>query len=383
MLSKNLKTRAKDLALVALSRFTGRHAVLLPREAKNDELILDLRTDYRVAEPWLTVDLAEASPGQMVISLIGYEGHFPRKLIWKSSPADYHGPCQFRIDLKTGAVNFGELDCGKVPASALKRRFCLRFDLEGKDGKCRSRLTGHYLPMSGRALEEDYFTGDNYVDHEAQSLGENEKVLELLRRHNATGPVIEIGCATGVLLAALRQMGLAAYGLDISAWAVERANERLGEAAAWQCDVERNEFPDDVLRQSPFGALILWAVLEHFHEPFEVLAKLGALARPGTKLLINTTNADSLTHHLFGRDWEGYFDWSHHSVDRVSVASLRQKLPELGWRVETISTHLVWDCDADPTKATMRDWYGNDARFRQLLHERNLGDLITCVAVKE
>lgn len=382
-MSKNLKTRAKDLALVAMSRFTGRHAVLLPREAENDELILDLRTDYRVAAPWLTVDLAEASPGQMVISLIGYEGHFPRKLIWKSSPADYRGPCQFRIDLKTGAVSFGELDCGNVPTSALKRRFCLRFDLEGKDGKCRSRLTGHYLPMNGRALEEDYFTGDNYVDHEAQSAGENGKVLQLLRQHKAAGPILEVGCATGGLLEALKQAGISAYGLDISNWAVERANQRLGIGSAWKCDVEQDELPDEVFRQAPFGTLILWAVLEHFHKPFEVLAKLGGLARSGTQLLINTTNSDSLSHSLFGRDWEGYFDWSHHSVDQVSVTGLRRELPALGWRIQHLTTHLVWDCDADPTKATMRDWYGNDARFRRLLHERDLGDLITCVAVKE
>ncbi len=382
-MSKTLKARAKDLALETLSRLTKRHAVLLPHEAENDTLILDLRTTYRVAEQQLTVDLAENSPGRLAVSLIGYEGYFPRKLIWKSPTANYRGPCRLQVDLSSGSVQVGEQALGSLPPSALKRRFCLRFDLESADGTHSSRMTGHYRPMNGRALEEDYFTGDNYVDHEAQSIGENEKVLQLLRQHQATGSVLEIGCATGMLIEALRQTGFAAYGLDISGWAVERANQRLGDVVAWLCDVERDELPKEVLSQAPFDTLILWAVLEHFHEPFEVLAKLSAVTRPGTTLLINTTNADSLSRSMFGRDWEGYFDWSHYGVDQVSVGSLREQLPKLGWQIRQLSTHLVWDGDADPTKATMRDWYGNDARFRRLLHERDLGDLITCVAVKQ
>lgn len=381
-MSKNLKTQAKDLALATLSRFTGRQAMLLPREAGDDTLIFDLRTSYRVDGQLLIVELAELSQGELVVSLIGYSGHFPERLIWKSPTIDYRGPNRLQLNLNTGEAVLNDSRLGVMPAEELKRRFCLRFDLAGTDGKHRSRLTGHYVPMNGRALEQDYFTGDNYVDHEAQSAGENEKVLGLLRRHNAIGTVLEIGCATGVLLEALRASGFQVFGLDISTWAVERANERLGETSAWVCDVERDEFPDAVLSQAPFGTLILWAVLEHFHEPFAVLSKLGALAKPGTRLLINTTNADSLSHYLFGRDWEGYFDWSHHSVDRVSVASLRRELPAMGWHIQQLTTHLIWDCDADPTKATLRDWYGNDARFRQLLHERELGDLITCVAVK-
>lgn len=381
-MSKTLKARAKDLVLDALSRFTQRRAVLLPREAEAGALILDLRTTYRVENRRLTVDLLEPSPGRLIVSLIGYEGHFPRKLIWKSLPVSYHEPCRLQLDLNNGSVMVGELNCGNVPTSDLKRRFCLRFDLEDADGKHRSRLTSHYQPMSGRALEEDYFTGDNYVDHEAQSSGENKIVLELLRQHNTVGPVLEVGCATGILLGAVNDAGLDAYGVDISSWAVERANQRLGRTAAWVCDVEQDALPDEVLSHAPFGTLILWAVFEHFHQPFDVLAKLSALARPGTKLFINTTNADSLSHFLFGRDWEGYFDWSHYGVDQVSVASLNEQLPKLGWRIEKMTTHLIWDCDYDPTKAVLRDWHGADARFRRLLDERNLGDLITCVAVK-
>jgi len=55
----------------------------------------------------------------------------------------------------------------------------------------------------------------------------------------------------------------------------------------------------------------------------------------------------------------------------------------LGWRLEQLETTVVWDGDADPTHATLRDWWASDARFRRLLVEREAGDLISCVATKQ
>ena len=106
------------------------------------------------------------------------------------------------------------------------------------------------------------------------------------------------------------------------------------------------------------------------------------MTRPGSLLLINTTNADSLSHHILGEKWEGYYDWSHYGVDQVSVRSMRSELDRLGWRILQLTTDTLWASDADPFAATLRDWFSADARFRRLLSDRELGDFITCVAVK-
>jgi len=140
--------------------------------------------------------------------------------------------------------------------------------------------------------------------------------------------------------------------------------------------------PAAITARRPFGTLVLAAVLEHFREPFAVLARLTPLAAPGTVLVLSTTNRDSLCQMLFGSEWEGHFDWTHRSVDQISARTLRAELPALGWRIERLTTDLVWDISADPTRATVREWWASDARFRRLLAERELGDIITCVAVK-
>ena len=127
---------------------------------------------------------------------------------------------------------------------------------------------------------------------------------------------------------------------------------------------------------------MLWAVLEHFQNPFIVLGNLTRLMAPSATLLINTTNADSLSHMIFGSDWEGYFDWTHQGVGQVSVTTIRRELPRIGWRIGQLETEQAWDRSAYLTRATLREWWASDARFRRMLSERDLGDIVTCVAVR-
>jgi SAM-dependent methyltransferase len=205
-------------------------------------------------------------------------------------------------------------------------------------------------------------------------------MVALALEHGARGPVLEIGCASGGTLAALQQAGFDGFGVDVSDLAVSRATERLGPGRVWQCDPERDGFPAALREKAPFGAIVMASVLEHFHDPFAVVAGLRDIVAPSAVLIIVTTNADSLGHRVFGNDWEGYVDWSHHGVDQVTPSSLRARLPEGGWSIETLRTWHLWDGSADPIHASMREWFSSDARMRQLLEERELGDFITCVA---
>jgi len=381
-MSVPLVTRLKGLFLRALSRITNRHAVLLPAEAGRDDALIDLRAPYRVTGAVLTVDLRETGSGRLSATLLGYEGHFPVRVLWTGEAREYPGPSALGLDLVSGAVRLGGSDWGRVPLPLPGRRFCWKLRLVAPDGRVRERLTGHYVPLDVSAVGREYFEGENYVDHEAQSAADHLEIVRLLRAHGARAPVLEIGCATGGLLAALDAEGLTGVGVDISEWAIARAAERLGPGRTWVCDFEKDELPAAITARRPFGTLVLAAVLEHFREPFAVLARLTPLAAPGTVLVISTTNRDSLSQMLFGSEWEGHFDWTHRSVDQISARTLRAELPALGWRIERLTTDLVWDISADPTRATVREWWATDARFRRLLAERELGDIVTCVAVK-
>jgi len=379
------RTQVKDASLRLLDAALDRHVVLLPASARDEGALLDVDAPYRVDEGVLCVRVREPARGRLRITLLAYEGHFPTRPLLRTPELAYNGPCDLVLDLRAGRMKLGDTDAGEVSLPLPGRRFCLALDWSDTLAS-RRRTTSHYLTASG-AITEAYYQGDNYVDHEAESAGEHAIVAGLLAEHQGAGPILEIGCATGGLLAALRAAGHRAYGVDISTWAVDRANERLGGAsaagrAAWVCDAGSEALPAELVAQGPFGSVVMWAVLEHFVDPFATLAKLGGSIAPGGLLVVNTTNADSLTHQLFGRQWEGHFDGSHFGVERISLRSLGEQLPRLGWDIVRLDSHLVWDTSADPLHATLREWYAADARFRRLIAETGRGDLITCVARK-
>jgi len=379
--SSPLKTYAKDTLLRTLSRVTGRHVVLLADGAVNEDSIMNVRAPYRVDGARLSIEVFESGPGQLSAELLAYAGHFPETRVWSGVRA-YDHPCALSFDLVTGRIALADQEWGRVPLPLPARRFCWRLTLRFSDRRMKQRTTGHYVPSQRECAGSSYYRGDNYVDYESQAAGDHEEILRMLRQHGARGPVLDVGCATGGLLAVLDRAGFTSYGIDASEWAVEQARTRFGDGRAWVCDVEREDFPSALTAHRPFGTIVLAAILEHFHHPFAVLSKLPDVAAAGTLLVVTTTNAESLTHLLFGDQWEGYFDTTHHGIDQVNARRLREELARLGWRVERLTTHRVWDADADPTHATVREWWAADARFRQLLAEHDLGDLIVCVAVR-
>lgn len=371
-----MKAALKRGLLAAVSGITGRTAVLLPSDAAVDAGLLPVRAPYRVAPPAIRYELALPCAGEIAMHLISQRaGAAADPVRFRCS-----GPGTIELRLADGVVTHNGRAQGSISggASISARRFSSRFELREDDGRRRRRVVGHYLPRNG-GVTAAYYGGEDYVDYEAESQSVHREILQLATRYGVAGPVLEVGCATGGTLEALRGAGFDVTGVDSSAWAVDRARERLGDVV-WCADVEQGGVPGAAAARGPFGCIVLAAVLEHFARPRAVLEALTPLTAPGAHLLILTTNADSLTHRIFGQEWEGYFDWTHKSVEAISVPSLRAWLPVLGWQVAELRTWHVWTGSTDPTHATLRDWCTADARFRTLLAERDLGDFIVCVA---
>ena len=377
----NPRALAKRALLSTVASVTKRHPVLLPRTAADESSLLDVTAPYRVEGHTLQVNIRDRAPGTLTAVLRIPDRPNASRTHWRSEPLPYDGPSTLRLDLETGQVHLGARPAGTLPLPLPARRFLWSLDLDPHNGRRRSRMTGHYVPGGGD-VDDTYYSGDNYVDYEAESLSTRDAIVHLARQYPFTGTALEIGCATGALLADLRGAGFDAVGVDSSAWAVERARDRVGADRVWQIDVEKDPRHPAVMSRAPFGALIMLSVLEHFAQPFSVLERLSTLIRRGGRLFLTTTNAGGLGRYLFQEDWEGYFDWTHLGVDQVSARSLREGLQRTGWRVEQLETTVIWDGNADPTHATLREWFASDARFRRLLVERNLGDLISCVATR-
>jgi 2-polyprenyl-3-methyl-5-hydroxy-6-metoxy-1,4-benzoquinol methylase len=111
-------------------------------------------------------------------------------------------------------------------------------------------------------------------------------VLRRLMRGRG-GAVVDVGCAFGPFLDAVRDAGLSAFGIDISRDAVRYVKNTLGIPAI------RAEFENitrGVLPPGSIRAVTFWYVIEHFKDLHACLKKAASLLEPGGVLAFSTPN---------------------------------------------------------------------------------------------
>ena len=84
------------------------------------------------------------------------------------------------------------------------------------------------------------------------------------------GSVLDVGCALGYFLETAQQHGWQTSGIDLSGYAVGRAQHHAG------CDVHWGELSEVQLPAASFDVITLWDVVEHMTDP---LARSGSNPR--------------------------------------------------------------------------------------------------------
>jgi SAM-dependent methyltransferase len=143
------------------------------------------------------------------------------------------------------------------------------------------------------------------------------------------GPVLDVGCNTGEVLAVLRGRGLETMGIEPNAAAA-------GSARAKGLDVVVSLIEDAPLPEGRFRSAILSQVLEHVHDPPAVLRHIHPAMTEGGRLYIALPNAESIWRTAFGEDWAHWhvpFHLWHHT--RRSLGLL---LEQTGFWLESVRT---------------------------------------------
>ncbi len=128
----------------------------------------------------------------------------------------------------------------------------------GKLGPVSEPVRGVKPPAVGDASFDEYYyahcCGDPYERNDAH-LRFFAGIAERLIADIAPGTVLDAGCATGMLVEALRQRGVAATGIDLSSFAIERVHESV---RAWcHHGSIADEFP------ARYDLIVSIEVLEH------------------------------------------------------------------------------------------------------------------------
>ena len=156
------------------------------------------------------------------------------------------------------------------------------------------------------------------------------KCLRWAERYIAPGPVLDVGCGPGGLLASLPEQHTP-YGIEIDAGVAEQARTRLssrqGQVIVANGPSGLSQMPDAF-----FSGIVMKSYLEHETSSFEVLSEARRTLKPDGKLIIKVPNYASLNRRLRGSNWPGY-----HFPDHVSYfdpTTLARLVSRAGFQVE-------------------------------------------------
>lgn len=155
----------------------------------------------------------------------------------------------------------------------------------------------------------------------------NEGIIERVGHGKV---VLDVGCGTGNLGAALKQHGNHVYGIDVVDEYIEAAKQRLDGAYIFDI-AGGDELP---FRAEEFDVIICSNVLEHLAEPVEALKRLSPLLKAEGYIIISVPNIATWTMRLsllFGRfeySDQGVLDKTH--LRFFTLKTLKQLISEAG-----------------------------------------------------
>jgi SAM-dependent methyltransferase len=141
--------------------------------------------------------------------------------------------------------------------------------------------------------------------------------------------VLDIGCATGAMLASLREQGWHTTGVEISPVQAEYARRERNLDVRTGL-LEENRFPQDTFR-----AVLASHLIEHLNDPAALVREIYRILVPGGFFYVTTPNIAGFQARLLGRHWRSaIFDHLY----LFSAKTLSSMLRQNGFTVEKMVT---------------------------------------------
>jgi SAM-dependent methyltransferase len=133
--------------------------------------------------------------------------------------------------------------------------------------------------------DEAYYTG-RIMPFNVSEKGRSEirEVIRLLETAGVRGRVLDLACGPGLNVAALREAGFAAFGVDYSRSGIEIARREVG-GTFMNLDAHHLAFRDGV-----FEGLVMTHAIGHVAEPGRVLAEARRVLGAGGAMVVTTPN---------------------------------------------------------------------------------------------
>ncbi len=209
----------------------------------------------------------------------------------------------------------------------------------GRFAYARCRVC-HAISMS--AVPDDlgrYYATDGYGRAEEELTPESARresaKLEMVRRFTGLGRLVEIGPGPGLFTRVSLDAGFETTAIEMDEHYSDYLREKLG------VNTIHSNSPAEALRMlPPSRVVVMWHVIEHLPDPWDVLASCVENLEPGGVLAVSTPNPDSLQYRLLKERW-AHVDCPRH-LQLIPAPTLDERLRPLGMSRMHITT-------SDPT----------------------------------
>jgi 2-polyprenyl-3-methyl-5-hydroxy-6-metoxy-1,4-benzoquinol methylase len=193
-----------------------------------------------------------------------------------------------------------------IPDEAVNKVVAYSYDVL-RDGhhavvRCMDCGLVYASPRDTEAMLAQVYAGGSVLSYQREAKGKLESFRRearmLERVCGSGGPLLEIGCATGLFLRAAQEIGFDVHGCEPWVEAAALAQKDFGarvragafDAAEWGSD--------------RFRVIALWDVIEHVEQPVRLLESVHRLLRPGGWVVLSTPNFDSMSRRLLQARWQ-------------------------------------------------------------------------------
>jgi len=141
--------------------------------------------------------------------------------------------------------------------------------------------------------------------------------------------VLDIGCATGKLLAHLREKGWQTTGVEISGPQADYCRQKRN------LDVRSLPLAENRFPPASFDAVLASHLIEHLNDPAGMVAEVSRILVPGGRFFVTTPNIAGFQARLFKTRWRSAIP-DH--LYLFSVKTLSRLLAEKGFAIEKTVT---------------------------------------------
>lgn len=125
-----------------------------------------------------------------------------------------------------------------------------------------------------------------------------EPFLQIQLNRLPKGRLLDVGCGAGLVLEHAQQLGWVAEGIEVDLAAVQAASDA-------GLKVIHGTFEQISRFNQEFDCVVCSHVLEHVHNPLNLLHLLKGVLKPGGNLILVLPNAFSSVRKDFGKYWRG------------------------------------------------------------------------------